>query len=145
MPGRADDRRQLRALDVLAEESGSSRVRFFAASRRGMYALLVGDLEAAELALREAVAEGTEAGEVDTYAIERTLAAGIARQRADAATLAREAAAYEAFGVHEAVTSVAAEAAALWVAAGEPSAGASCCTSWPVPTSGASPATSTGR
>ena len=37
-------RRQLRALDVLAEESGSARVRFFAAARRGMYALLVGDL-----------------------------------------------------------------------------------------------------
>ena len=113
-------RRQLRALDLLAEESGSSRVRFFAASRRGMYAVLVDDLEAAELALREAVAEGTEAGEVDTHAIERTLTSGIARQRADTATLTREAAAYEAFGVREAVTSVAAEAAALWVAAGEP-------------------------
>ena len=114
-------RRQLRALDLLAEESGSSRVRFFAASRRGMYALLVGDLEAVELALREAVAEG-DGGRRGRHLRDRARrpTAGIARQRADTATLAREAATYEAFGVHEAVTSVAAEAAVLWVAAGEP-------------------------
>lgn len=113
-------RRQLRALDVLAEEGGSSRIRFFAASRRGMYGLLVGDRDAAEHAMREAVAAGTEAGEADTVAIEHTLRAGIARQASDRATVAREAAMHEAFGVGEAVTSVAAEAAVLWVAAGEP-------------------------
>jgi hypothetical protein len=111
-------RRQLRALDGLGVESESARVQFFAASRRGMYALLTGDLSQAEQAKAEAVATGTQAGEADTNAIERTLSAGIARQAGDRASLAREAAAYEAFGVGEAVTSIAAEAAVLWVAAG---------------------------
>ncbi len=113
-------RRQLRALDLLAAESGTARIRFFAASRRGMYALLTGDLDAAGRALREVAAAGAEAGEADTLLIEHMLAAGIARQAGDVAALAREAATYEEFGVHEAVTWVAAEAALLWVAAGEP-------------------------
>ena len=113
-------RRQLRALDLLAAESGTARVRFFAASRRGMYALLTGDLDAAGRALREVAAAGAEAGEADTRLIGQMLAAGIARQTGDVAALAREAARYEEFGVHEAVTWVAAEAALLWVAAGQP-------------------------
>jgi len=113
-------RRQLRALDLLAAESGTARVRFFAASRRGMYALLTGDLEAARRALREVAAAGAEAGEADRLLIEHMLAAGIARQAGDVAALAREAALYEEFGEHEAVTWVAADAALLWVAAGEP-------------------------
>jgi hypothetical protein len=113
-------RRQVRALDLLAAESGTARVRFFAASRRGMYALLSGDLDAAGRALREVAAAGTEAGEADTPLIGHMLAAGIARQAGDLEALAREAASYEEFGVTEAVTWVAAEAALLWVAAGEP-------------------------
>lgn len=112
--------RQLRALDMLAAETASARVRFFAASRRGMHALLIGDIDATERAKAEAVAAGTEAGEPDTYAIDRTLTAGIARQTGDTATLAHEAATYQEFGATEAVHSVAAEAALLWVAAGEP-------------------------
>jgi hypothetical protein len=113
-------RRQLRALDLLGAESGTARVRFFAASRRGMYGLLTGDLDAAGRALREVAAAGAEAGEADTPLIEHMLAAGIARQAGDVAALAREAAWYEEFGVREAVTWVVAEAALLWVAAGEP-------------------------
>ena len=112
-------RRQLRALDLLAAESGRARIRFFAASRRGMYGLLTGDLDAAGRALREVAAAGAEAGEADTPLIEHMLAAGIARQAGDVAAVAGEAAVYEEFGVHEAVTWVAAEAALLWVAAGE--------------------------
>lgn len=112
-------RRQVRALDVLAGESSSSRVRFFAAARRGMYALLTGDLDAARLAMSEAVAAGAEAGEPDTYAIERELTAGVARQAGDTAALAREASNYESFGLRESVTAIAAEGAVLWVAAGE--------------------------
>jgi hypothetical protein len=112
-------RRQLRALDLLAAESGTARVRFFAASRRGMYALLTGDLDAAERAVREVAAAGAEAGEADALLIGHMLAAGIARQAGDVAALAREAALYEEFGVQEAVPWVAAEAALLWVAAGE--------------------------
>ena len=112
-------RRQVRALDLLAAESGTARVRFFAASRRGMSALLAGDLDAAERALRDTSAAGAEAGEADTPLIAHMLAAGIARQAGDVAALAREAATYEEFGVQESVTWVAAEAALLWVAAGE--------------------------
>ena len=112
-------RRQVRALDLLAAESGTARVRFFAASRRGMSALLTGDLDAAGRALREVAAAGAEAGEADTPLIGHMLAAGIARQAGDVAALAREAAWYEDFGVHEAVPWVVAEAALLWVAAGE--------------------------
>jgi hypothetical protein len=113
-------RRQLRALDLLAAESGTARARFFAASRRGMYALLTDDIDTAERARREVTAAGAEAGEADTPLIEHMLAAGIARQAGDIAALAREAAMYEEFGVHEALTWVVAEAALLWVAAGEP-------------------------
>jgi hypothetical protein len=113
-------RRQVRALDLLAAESGAARVGFFAASRRGMYALLTGDLDAAGRALGEVAAAGAQAGEADTLQIEHLLAAEIARQNGDIAPLAREAAWYEEFGVHEAVPWVAAQAALLWVAAGEP-------------------------
>lgn len=112
-------RRQLRALDLLAAESGTARVRFFAASRRGMYALLTGDLDMAERAMREVAAAGAEAGEADALLIGHMLAAGIARQAGDVAALAREAALYEEFGLREAVPWVAAEAALLWVGAGE--------------------------
>jgi hypothetical protein len=113
-------RRQLRALDLLAAETGTARVRFFAASRRGMYALLVDDLDAAGRALQEVPAAGAQAGEADTPLIGHMLTAGIARQAGDVAALAREAAWYEEFGVHEAIPWVVAEAALLWVAAGEP-------------------------
>jgi hypothetical protein len=113
-------RRQVRALDLLAAESGAARVRFFAASRRGMYALLTGDLDAAGRALREVAAAGAQSGEADTQQIEHLLAADIARQNGDIAALAQEAAWYEEFGIYEAVPWVVAEAALLWVAAGEP-------------------------
>ena len=54
---------------------GVGRVRFFAAARRGMYALLTGDVGGAAGGAAEiAVASGAEAGEADTLAIERTLA-----------------------------------------------------------------------
>ena len=38
-------RRQLRALQNLADETGSARIRFFSEARNGMHALVVGDLE----------------------------------------------------------------------------------------------------
>ncbi|HEY0561192.1 MAG TPA: hypothetical protein VGD03_12950 [Frankiaceae bacterium] len=115
----AGARRQLRALDSLAEESASARVRFFAAARHGLLALLTGDLAAAGRARDAAVTAGTEAGEADTEAIDRTLSAAIARQAGDRSTLAREAALYEAFGTGEAVLSITAQAAVLWLGAGE--------------------------
>jgi hypothetical protein len=113
-------RRQLRALDALAEETGVARVRFFAASRRGMHSLLIGDVPTAQRMAETAVRAGAEAGEPDTEAIQHTLAAGIARVSGDAAALAREAKAFEAFGTAEGVPSIGAEAASLWLAAGSP-------------------------
>lgn len=123
--------RQLRALDALAEDAGSARVRFFAAARRGMYALLTGDLAAAQSCRDAAVAAGAEAGEADAHAIERTLSAGIARQAPDPAALADEAALYEAFGTGEGVLSIAAEGAVLWLAAGRAERAEACSTSSP--------------
>jgi hypothetical protein len=112
-------RRQLRKLEQLAAETGSARVRFFAAARRGMHALVVGDPDAADRARIEAVAAGTEAGEPDAFAIDHALAGAIARQTGDVDTALREAAVYEEFGLREGITSIAAEGAALWVTAGE--------------------------
>jgi transposase len=40
--------RQLRALDMLAEETGADRIAFFAASRRAMHALVTADLDVAD-------------------------------------------------------------------------------------------------
>jgi hypothetical protein len=112
-------RRQLRALDFLAVDSGSPRVRFFASARRGMHALLVSDLDDAAAARDQTVEAGLAAGETDTYAMERTLTSGIARQTGDVARLVDEAEKYESYGVRESVPAVIAEGAGLWVAAGE--------------------------
>src|SRR4051794_36525200 len=114
----ASTRRQLRALDALAEESGSPRARFFAAARRGAYALLAGDLATAARARDAAVSAGHEAGEADSLAIERLLSAGIARQAEDRTALAEEAALFEGFGTTEGIVSLAAQGALLWLAAG---------------------------
>lgn len=113
-------RRQLRALDRLAEESGSARVRFFAEARKGMQATVVGDLDAARAHCDAAVVAGTEAGEADTRGIRHALTVAIARQRGDIDVLKSEAAQYEEFGTSEGYLAVAVEAAALWVAASEP-------------------------
>jgi tetratricopeptide (TPR) repeat protein len=112
-------RRQLRGLDRLATESGSPRVQFFAAARRAMHALLIGDNDEAERARRAAVAAGYEANEPDAYAIEHALAGAIARQSGDVARMLAEAPAYEDFGLREGVASIAAEGAQLWTQAGE--------------------------
>src|SRR4051794_6178739 len=111
--------RQLRALESLAAESGTARVRFFAAARRGMLELLHGELAAVRRLRDDVERLGTESGEADTEAVVHTLDAGVARQEGDVGALAAEAAAFEAFGVAEGVTSVAAEAASLWLAAGD--------------------------
>ncbi|GAA4807049.1 hypothetical protein GCM10023200_50840 [Actinomycetospora chlora] len=112
-------RRQVRALDLLAAESGADRARFFAAARRGALALVTGDLPTARSARREAVAAGEAAGEADTAAVDHELAAGIARQEGDLAALAREAAAFVEFGLAEGIGSIAAEGAAMWAEVGE--------------------------
>jgi hypothetical protein len=111
-------RRQLRALDQLADESGLPRVRFFAASRQAMYALLMGETARAKEMLAVAVKAGYDAGEADAFAIQHALSKQIAQQDQDRAALEAEAEVYEQFGVGESVVSVAAEAAELWLDAG---------------------------
>jgi hypothetical protein len=111
--------RQLHALDVLADESGSSRVRFFAASRRAMHALLIDDLPAARAAHEVVREAGAAAGEPDLFALDHTLAAEIARQAGDLDALAIEAQGYEDFGIGKGYASVAAQAALLWATVGD--------------------------
>ncbi|MDT4919706.1 MAG: hypothetical protein QOI15_608, partial [Pseudonocardiales bacterium] len=112
--------RQLRGLELLADESGSPRVRFFERSRQAMYALVIGDTDAARTHRAASIRAGTEAGEADVLAIEHVLAAEIARQAGDVDTLFAEAAGAEEYGTAEGVPTVLAEAADLWLAAGEP-------------------------
>jgi hypothetical protein len=112
-------RRQLRGLERLAVDSGAPRARFFAAARRAMHALLVGDLDEAARARSEAVTAGYEASEPDAYAIEHALGGAIARQAGNVEAMRDEAEKYEAFGLGEGVTSVAAEAAQLWIGSGD--------------------------
>ncbi|MDT4978958.1 MAG: hypothetical protein QOG07_837 [Pseudonocardiales bacterium] len=110
--------RQLRALDRLADESGSARVRFFAEARKGMQTTVTGDLDQARVHQQAALRAGTEAGEADTHAIEHALSAAIARQEGDVDALRLEAQLFEDFGTSEGYLAVAVEAAALWLAAG---------------------------
>ncbi|HEY2878336.1 hypothetical protein [Nocardioides sp.] len=112
-------RRMLRALEDLAVETGSARVRLFAESRLGMAAALRGDAEEVEARLRATRTAAEESGEVDGYALERVLSSALARLRGDIATLALEAAIYDEFGTTEAVPSILAEGALLWLEVGE--------------------------
>ncbi len=113
-------RRQLSALQRLADETGSPRVRFFERSRQAMHALVLGDLDAARAFRTESIAAGVEAQEADVLAVEHVLGGEIARQSGDVDALLFEAAAHEQFGVSEGVPAVLSEAASLWLDAGEP-------------------------
>jgi hypothetical protein len=113
-------RRQLRALDVLADESGAVRMAFFATSRRAMYALVTGDIELADRLIARTRELGAESAEPDVEAVVHSLSAGRARRAGDAGALRSEAAAFEDYGASEGVPSVSAEAAVLWLEADEP-------------------------
>ena len=112
-------RRQLLALRDLADETGSSRVKFFSEARNGMHALVVGDVEAARRHREEALRFGAAAGEPDVLAIDHLLASSIAVQVGDRAAIAAEAEAYELASRTLALDTVACEAVQLWVAAGD--------------------------
>ena len=111
--------RQLSALDVLADETGSARMRFFAASRRAMHALLIDDLDAARSAHRAMCEAGEAAEEADLFALDSTISSEIARQAGDIERLRTDAAGYEEFGVTRGYASVAAQGAMMWAACGE--------------------------
>jgi hypothetical protein len=112
--------RQLRALDRLAEESGSARIAYFAAARQAMHAVVTADLATADLAIARAAGRGGAAAEPDLEAVTHSLAAARARRARDSPALLSEAAAFAAYGAAEGVPSVTAEAAVLWLEGGEP-------------------------
>ncbi|HJQ42641.1 MAG TPA: hypothetical protein VJ831_06125, partial [Jatrophihabitantaceae bacterium] len=111
--------RQLRALDRLAVETGSARVRFFASARNAMHAIVVGDLDAARMLHAEAAEAGAAANEADAYAIDHLLLAEIARRAGDTERMRLEAAHYEEFGSTEGAPNIVVEAAELWLLGGE--------------------------
>src|SRR4051794_12916711 len=112
--------RQLRALDALGEDTGSPRVVMFAASRRAMRAVMLGDTTTGAELVTEAERAGARAGEPDTEALAHELSAVIALQRDDRPALNEQAQAFEAFGTAYGVRVILAEAALLWAAAGSP-------------------------
>ena len=111
--------RQLRALDVLAAESGLARMAFFAAARRATYAVVAGDLDQADALVERMRRYGAEANETDLMALDHTLTVALARQRGDTDAMRRIAAIAESHGMREGVQSIAAEASALWLDAGD--------------------------
>lgn len=112
--------RQLRALDVAAEESGSARASFFAASRRAMHALVADDVSAADDLITRTEHAGREVAEPDVDAVLHELRSMFALRVGDRVALASEAAAHEAFGAAEGIPSITAVGASLWLAAGQP-------------------------
>lgn len=112
--------RQLRALDTLAEETGSARHGFFAASRRAMHALVTGDADTADRLIAQTCDLGARVAEPDLEAVRHSLVAERARMAGDLAVLRSEAEQFEAYGTAEGVPSVSAEAATMWLESGEP-------------------------
>jgi hypothetical protein len=112
--------RQLRALDVLADETASPRVAFFAGARRAMYALVTEDLDEADRLIERAGELGASTAEPDVEAVTHSLAATRAQRAADVEALRREAAAYEAYGAEQGMPSISAHGARLWLQAGQP-------------------------
>jgi hypothetical protein len=112
--------RQLRALDVLADETASPRVAFFAGARRAMYALVTEDPDKADRLIARAGELGASTAEPDVEAVTHGLAATRAQRAADVEALRREAAAYEAYGAEQGMPSISAHGARLWLQAGQP-------------------------
>ena len=110
--------RQLRALDLLAAESGSARDAFFATSRRAMHALVTTDLGTADQLIGQTGQLGQTAAEPDLTAVTHSLAADRAMRAGDTATLLTEAADFEEYGASHGIASVSAEAAVFWLAGG---------------------------
>ena len=112
-------RRQLAALDLLADETGDPSHRFYACSRRAMFALTEGDTVGA--ARLSAEAADASAGEVPgADAALHTLHAELARQRGERTALVQHATSCEERGHSRDVASLLAQAAVLWLESGEP-------------------------
>jgi len=84
--------RQLRALDLLAEETGSVRMAFFATARRAMHALVTASLDRADELIARTSEIGGRCDEPDVPAVTHSLAVGRARRAGDTEVLRQEAA-----------------------------------------------------
>ena len=112
--------RQLRALDVLVDETASPRAAFFAGARRAMYALVAEDLDEADRLIARTRELGASTAEPDLPAVTHSLATTRAQRAGDTGTVRQEAAAYEAYGARQGIQCMSAHAARLWLQAGEP-------------------------
>ena len=110
--------RQMRALELLGEES--PRALFFAASRRLMLDLLRGRTDTAARLIEHGRGGRRTAVLADAWMVLKAMDGYSAAQSGDTATCAAGAAECEAFALAEGVTAVCAEAAFLWVCAGQP-------------------------
>ena len=111
--------RQLSALDLLADETGSDVVRYFALTRRAMHALLTDEHDRARMLMNGANVLGVEANIPDAFAIEHTLGAELTRHTGDLATLASEAPLFEEYAVSYGIQSLLAETAVLFHEVGD--------------------------
>ena len=109
--------RHMRALERLGEES--PRALFFAASRRLMLDLLRGRTDTAEQLIAIAVGASEGAALPDAWMVVEALKGYVAVQSGDAAVCAMVASECEAFGLAEGAVAVCAEAAFLWLGAGD--------------------------
>ena len=112
--------RQLRALDILADETASPRAAFFAGARRAMYALVAEDLDEADRLIARTADLGANTAEPDVQAVTHGLAATRAQRAGDTGAVRREAAAYEAYGAGQGMPSMSAHGARLWLQGGDP-------------------------
>ena len=109
--------RQMRALELVGEES--ARALFFAASRRLMLDLLRGRTDTTAQLTSIAAAAAERASLADAWMVLKAMDAYSAAFSGDTAACAAGAAECEAFALAEGVTAVCAEAAFLWVCAGQ--------------------------
>lgn len=110
-------RRHLRALDRLAEES--PRARFFAASRRWMYDMLVGRTDRADELIAEAQAASEGADLPDAWMVLASMRGYTAVRIGDHALATEMARDMETFARDEGITSIAAAGASVWAQIGD--------------------------
>ncbi|CUR55821.1 hypothetical protein NOCA2310001 [metagenome] len=110
--------RQMRCLELLGEEL--PRALFFAASRRLMFDLLHGRTDTSARLLDVAATAAERASLADAWMVLKAMRAYSAAQAGDREVGAALAAECEALALAEGMTTVAAEAAFLWVQAGRP-------------------------
>ncbi|HWJ08861.1 MAG TPA: hypothetical protein VNS46_05760 [Nocardioides sp.] len=111
-------RRQLRALDQLAEES--PRARFFAASRRWMYDMLCGRTDRAHELIAVAEESGAEVGLADAWMVVASMRGFTALREGDTALAAELGEGMERFARDEGIVGITAVGAAVWAKLGDP-------------------------